>query len=181
MHNICISIFFLSYQSIYLSISIHPTHYPSTYLSIYSCYTIFLSIYVHIYLFVLLSAGKTGSKTFGIVHYAGEVLYDAEGFLLKNRDRLLGDIREVVSNPKACGCERTRALFPSLGSGKEGGGRGGGGGKQSLGKTFRRQLQNLMGMSLFLFLSFTFSLFLASPTHLSLFCYFSLSFSFSFG
>lgn len=71
---------------------------------------------------------------FIIKHYAGEVRYDAEGFLVKNKDTLYQDLYDVVSDSKD---KLLSDLFPKMS--KETARK-----KISLGGQFRKQLNDLM-------------------------------------
>nr|BAN20553.1 myosin i [Riptortus pedestris] len=50
-----------------------------------------------------------GRNDFALVHYAGDVIYDVNGFLDKNNDPLFRDLREVMS--RTCN-SITKAVFP---------------------------------------------------------------------
>lgn len=50
-----------------------------------------------------------GRTDFALVHYAGDVIYDVNGFLDKNNDPLFRDLREVMS--RTCN-SITKAVFP---------------------------------------------------------------------
>lgn len=41
---------------------------------------------------------KLGSKEFIIIHYAGEVVYDTQGFVEKNKDSISNVITEVLAS-----------------------------------------------------------------------------------
>ena len=75
-------------------------------------------------------APRREQSSFGIVHYAGTVVYDARGFLMKNKDLLLPNVYGMLTGSR---CERTAALFPRLSADDRK--------KYSLGKKFRMQLQ----------------------------------------
>lgn len=68
---------------------------------------------------------------FVVKHYAGEVLYDSDGFLEKNRDTLTSDLMDLVQSSHH---NLLKKIFPDSGGGK----------KASLGKQFCKQLDNLM-------------------------------------
>jgi len=96
---------------------------------------------------------KPGVKTnyernsFSVIHYAGAVMYNVEGFLEKNRDSLVKDLNELVSSSKI---PFVSNLFKSQGGGGGKGGKGGKSrgatraGKKSLGGKFKAQLELLM-------------------------------------
>ena len=42
--------------------------------------------------------GDQGHSRFAIVHYAGEVSYEGEGFVEKNRDTVFQDLLEMCKN-----------------------------------------------------------------------------------
>ena len=71
---------------------------------------------------------------FIINHYAGAVRYDAEGFLIKNKDTLYQDLYDVVSGSKH---KMLSALFPPISKDSKRK-------KISLGGQFRKQLNDLM-------------------------------------
>lgn len=75
--------------------------------------------------------GKTG---FTIRHYAGDVVYDAKNFLVKNKDLLFADLYDVMTESKH---PNTQAMFPVMDSNQRA--------KYSLGAQFRLQLDKLMG------------------------------------
>src|SRR4051812_9153296 len=84
---------------------------------------------------------QTSSKPYGKVlanpmqflvrHYAGDVVYSVEGFLVKNKDRLNDDIYDLLQTSKC-------AFLKNLFAGEEGSLRA------SLGAKFRTQLDDLM-------------------------------------
>lgn len=84
---------------------------------------------------------KQDSTAFTVVHYAGAVNYDANGFLVKNKDTLFPDMTELMqssTNP------RTRNLFVVKSEGSRGVGGFRGRKRASLGYQFRKQLNKLM-------------------------------------
>lgn len=74
---------------------------------------------------------------FLVRHYAGEVVYAADGFLAKSKDRLNEDIFDLLQTSR---CAFLKALFPPEDSDKESGGAR----KATLGMKFRNQLDDLM-------------------------------------
>jgi myosin heavy subunit len=54
---------------------------------------------------VIYKASRFGNTDFGVAHYAGEVVYSVETFLMKNTDKLSKDGNVV-------GCPVGRMLFP---------------------------------------------------------------------
>jgi hypothetical protein len=84
-----------------------------------------------------LGSHKPGSSYFTVKHYAGDVKYDYNGFLEKNKDTLFNDLIELVSNEESCSNTFVRSLFPSSSNSKKGG-------KLSVSKQFRSQLDSLM-------------------------------------
>jgi len=74
---------------------------------------------------------------FDIIHYAGAVRYDGEGFLDKNRDILHEDLQNLMSTS---GYPVLAELFPAV-IGDDAGRKSG---KSSLGGQFRNQLSDLM-------------------------------------
>lgn len=83
---------------------------------------------------VLKTSSKSGNG-FVIAHYAGDVLYDVEGFLDKNKDTLTEDALEMLASSKF---SFIHTLFPNVKdiSSKER--------KKTLGNQFRSQLSDLM-------------------------------------
>ena len=73
-------------------------------------------------------------------HYAGDVKYDYNGFLEKNKDTLFHDLIELMSGEDSCTNLFVRSLFTDSeeqhSSGKKG--------KLSVSKQFRSQLDSLM-------------------------------------
>uniref|UniRef100_A0A6N2MHE8 Myosin motor domain-containing protein n=1 Tax=Salix viminalis TaxID=40686 RepID=A0A6N2MHE8_SALVM len=53
--------------------------------------------------------GERG-RAFGVCHYAGEVVYDTNGFLEKNRDPIHSDFIQLLSS---CGCQVLKLASPS--------------------------------------------------------------------
>lgn len=83
-------------------------------------------------------------SSFIIVHFAGEVMYDATGFLEKNRDVLRDDLVQVVQTSDV---ELMRELFeptPDEDSGSSGKRRGKNASRKTLGRKFQDQLDSLM-------------------------------------
>ena len=87
---------------------------------------------------------------FGIKHYAGEVFYNVEHFLEKNKDELHADVVAVM---QASASEMMQALFPKPAGGDDGGAKAGRGGRvgghkkkgsATLGAQFKKQLGELM-------------------------------------
>jgi len=76
---------------------------------------------------------RRGNKCFTVKHYAGDVVYHADGFLTKNKDLLFKDLYDVLTTSKA---PNTAKMFPEL----DNQGRA----KYSLGAQFRKQLDRLM-------------------------------------
>ena len=70
---------------------------------------------------------------FMVEHYAGKVVYDAHGFIEKNKDTLFLDGKEVMANSKS---KFMRSLFPTRKRGPTK--------TDSAGGKFRRQLNSLM-------------------------------------
>eukprot|EP00960_Hanusia_phi_P035489 751738-Hanusia_phi.AAC.4 len=95
----------------------------------------------------------TRDDVFIISHYAGEVCYESSGFLEKNRDVLLPDIRELL---RASSSSIILELFDTelrAGSDRNGGAvqegnrrRGGAVAMETVASHFRRQLGNLVGL-----------------------------------
>lgn len=81
------------------------------------------------------------STAFTVVHYAGEVNYDAHGFLVKNKDTLFPDMTELM---QSAAHRETRELFIDANSGERGSGGFRGRKRASLGSQFRKQLNGLM-------------------------------------
>ncbi|XP_024384280.1 myosin-1 isoform X2 [Physcomitrium patens] len=77
-------------------------------------------------------------KKFRIYHYAGEVLYETDGFLEKNRDLLHADLVEVL---RSCDCTMTRQFLAGQGSQRSNGSEYQ---KQSVAAKFKGQLNKLM-------------------------------------
>ena len=75
---------------------------------------------------------KAKGQVFTVRHYAGEVVYDARGFLEKNKDLLLGDLA-------ALGAQSSFKFLAQLFRAK-----GGGGDRKTIGTQFREQLAALM-------------------------------------
>ena len=75
---------------------------------------------------------------FIINHYAGAVTYDADGFLVKNKDTLYQDLYDVVSSSKEL---KLSSLFPKTSNDDKNNSKRK---KQSLGGQFRQQLSDLM-------------------------------------
>jgi myosin heavy subunit len=80
---------------------------------------------------------STERNVFGIRHYAGDVKYDVNHFLEKNRDQLSQDLYDCVSRSRSTFIKR---LFPSMDAASIQEAR-----KSSLGKKFKQQLSDLMG------------------------------------
>jgi len=76
---------------------------------------------------------RKGKASFSIVHYAGVVVYDANGFLVKNKDLLYADLYDAMSRSKH---SMTAQMFPPLTAQERS--------KYSLGAQFRQQLDKLM-------------------------------------
>ena len=76
---------------------------------------------------------RKGPKCFTVKHYAGEVVYDAEGFLEKNKDLLFADLYEVMTDSRN---SLTARMFPEMTRHARS--------KYSLGGQFRKQLEALM-------------------------------------
>jgi hypothetical protein len=79
------------------------------------------------------------STAFCVVHYAGEVNYDADGFCTKNKDTLFPDMTELM---KTSNNTKTVSLFEEKNKNKSSGFRGKK--RTSLGGQFRKQLNGLM-------------------------------------
>jgi hypothetical protein len=84
--------------------------------------------------FVVLS---TERSVFGIHHYAGDVKYNVDHFLEKNRDQLSSDLYDCVARSRSKFIAR---LFPLMDAASVQEAR-----KSSLGKKFKQQLSDLMG------------------------------------
>ena len=80
-----------------------------------------------------LGACGRGNKAFTVLHYAGAVVYDADGFLEKNKDLLHQDLYDMLSRSKAA---TTASLFPAMSKQQRK--------NYSLGGKFRLQLNKLM-------------------------------------
>ncbi|KAG6793885.1 hypothetical protein POTOM_003110 [Populus tomentosa] len=78
--------------------------------------------------------GERG-RAFGVCHYAGEVVYDTNGFLEKNRDPMHSDFIQLLSS---CGCQLPKLASPSSQFG------GSEPSMQSVGTKFKSQLFKLM-------------------------------------
>ncbi|KAH8518531.1 hypothetical protein H0E87_000396 [Populus deltoides] len=78
--------------------------------------------------------GERG-RAFGVCHYAGEVVYDTNGFLEKNRDPMHSDFIQLLSS---CGCQLLKLAGPSSQFG------GSEPSMQSVGTKFKSQLFKLM-------------------------------------
>jgi len=78
---------------------------------------------------------KRNPVGFVIGHYAGKVAYDATGFLKKNKDTLIQDLRHVVEDA----AQRDHFLRQVLRAGD-----GGGSDKATIGTVFKGQVQKLM-------------------------------------
>jgi myosin heavy subunit len=76
---------------------------------------------------------RKGKAGFSIIHYAGTVVYDASGFLVKNKDLLFADLYDAMSRSKS---PMTAQMFPALSAQERS--------KYSLGAQFRQQLDKLM-------------------------------------
>ncbi len=81
------------------------------------------------------SMTRQGKSCFTIKHYAGDVVYDANGFLVKNKDLLFADLYDAMSTSKK---RETAAMFPPLSANERS--------KYSLGAQFRQQLDRLMNV-----------------------------------
>lgn len=79
------------------------------------------------------------STAFAVIHYAGEVNYDAKGFLSKNKDILFPDMTELMLKSKN---DKLKDLFVDKTPAKTSGFRGKK--QKSLGGQFRKQLNKLM-------------------------------------
>lgn len=79
------------------------------------------------------------STAFAVIHYAGEVNYDAEGFLSKNKDTLFPDMTELMLKSNN---NKLKDLFVDKSAAKTSGFRGRK--QKSLGGQFRKQLNKLM-------------------------------------
>ena len=79
---------------------------------------------------------KFDKLLFTVTHYAGEVTYDANGFLEKNRDTLTQDLVAVLQTSKS---EFINGLYPPSEAVSQADKR------SSLSKQFQKQLTNLMG------------------------------------
>ena len=98
-----------------------------------------------------LVAPRLPVNAFGIRHYAGEVLYSSQGFLLKNRDALPEALSSLIARSE---CAFTRSLVVcsagsappngSLTSGSGSSGGAGAGGSGSLAVQFKSQLASLL-------------------------------------
>lgn len=89
---------------------------------------------------------REGTSTFVLRHYAGEVAYDPCGFLVKNKDELLTDLKEVMKKSKLL---LVQELFSaesdaSILGGKKSSSRKKGG--MTLSRLFTTQLQSLMSV-----------------------------------
>lgn len=73
-------------------------------------------------------------QNFMIRHYAGDVVYSVEGFLVKNKDRLMDDLFNLLQSSK---CSFLKSLF--AGEDDQDAAR-----RASLGLKFRGQLEDLM-------------------------------------
>lgn len=78
---------------------------------------------------------RKGNKCFTIRHYAGDVVYNADSFLIKNKDLLFSDLYDVMT---ASASDKTAKMFPPMD--KQGRA------KFSLGAQFRKQLDRLMNV-----------------------------------
>ncbi|GBG32611.1 Myosin-11 [Hondaea fermentalgiana] len=78
---------------------------------------------------------RKGNKCFTIKHYAGDVVYNADGFLAKNKDLLFKDLYDVMT---ASTSPKTAAMFPAMDKNSRA--------KYSLGAQFRKQLDQLMSI-----------------------------------
>ena len=76
---------------------------------------------------------RQGKAAFTIRHYAGDVVYDANGFLVKNKDLLFADLYDTMSRSAR---KETAAMFPAMDNNQRA--------KYSLGQQFRQQLDRLM-------------------------------------
>ena len=74
-----------------------------------------------------------GASFFTVSHYAGDVVYNAEGFLAKNRDELLFDMYQCIAGSSS---PRTQILFPQIEKKDRK--------KHSLAGQFRQQLSRLV-------------------------------------
>ncbi|KDP38945.1 hypothetical protein JCGZ_00702 [Jatropha curcas] len=77
-------------------------------------------------------------RAFAIHHYAGEVAYDTNGFLEKNRDPLHSDFYQLLSS---CDCQLLQLFASKLPSSQSGGSESS---TQSVGSKFKGQLFKLM-------------------------------------
>jgi len=85
--------------------------------------------------FVTSTMTRHGENCFTIKHYAGDVIYNSEGFLMKNKDLLFAELYEVLTLSNS---PKTAAMFPPLTKH--------GRSSYSLGAQFRKQLDRLMGI-----------------------------------
>jgi len=88
--------------------------------------------------------GGNGKTQFLLRHYAGDVSYEAMGFLDKNKDRLYDDLEACMGSS---GSAYLRGLFPQPDNASGGVGGGGGGAsskRETQGGRFKRQLGSLM-------------------------------------
>ena len=76
---------------------------------------------------------RRGPRAFTIKHYAGDVIYDADGFLEKNKDLLYADLYEVMTQSAH---PSTAKMFPPMDKHSRS--------RYSLGAQFRKQLDKLM-------------------------------------
>jgi len=78
---------------------------------------------------------RRGNQCFTIRHYAGDVVYNADGFLAKNKDLLYKDLYDAMTASKST---KTAAMFPAMDNNSRA--------KYSLGAQFRKQLDRLMSI-----------------------------------